>query len=197
MFFLSFNETTNKKSDPFLLKKVAKYSANRFFFGEDSLFLKGLISLFWIFLTSWNTISQGILMEKVKKYDDFSNVFEENYHFWPKKPKKWQKLDVYLRPGGTHLIYRFSTQGYRRTTKEKFELKIHQQNRACKAKNNAQTTSEQLQNNFQKVKKTTFLTLKMVKSRIPILSILVKVSIFGCILVLKPQILPQKCSNRF
>ena len=32
-----------------------------------------------------------------------------------------------------------------------------------KAENNAQTTSEHLQNNFQKVQKTTFLTLKMVK----------------------------------
>ena len=63
-----------------------------------------------------------------------------------------------------------------------------------KAKNNASITSEQLQNNFQKVQKTTFLAPKMVKSRVPILE---KVSIFGCILDLKPQILPQKCSNRF
>ena len=63
-----------------------------------------------------------------------------------------------------------------------------------KAKNNAQTTSEQLQTNFQKVKKTTFLAPKMAKSRVPILT---KVSIFGCILDLKAQILPQKCSNRF
>ena len=38
-----------------------------------------------------------------------------------------------------------------------------------KAKNNAQTTSEQLQTNFQKVKKTYFLAPKLVKSRIPIL----------------------------
>ena len=65
---------------------------------------------------------------------------------------------------------------------------------AFKAKNNALTTSEQLQTNFQKVQKTTFLALKMAKSRVPILA---KVSIFGCILDLKPQILPQKCSNRF
>ena len=35
--------------------------------------------------------------------------------------------------------------------------------RPFKAKNNAYTTSEHLQNNFQKVQKTTFLTLKMVK----------------------------------
>ena len=34
---------------------------------------------------------------------------------------------------------------------------------AFKAKNNAQTTSEQLQTNFQKVQKTTFLAPKMVK----------------------------------
>ena len=66
-----------------------------------------------------------------------------------------------------------------------------------KAENNAQTTSEHLQNNFQKVQKTTFLAPKMVKSRVPILSILAKVSIFRCILDLKAQILPQKCSNRF
>merc|ERR1712212_549929 len=65
---------------------------------------------------------------------------------------------------------------------------------AFKAKNNAQTTSEHLQNNFQKVQKTTFLAPKMVKSRVPILA---KVSIFGCILDLKAQILPQKCSNQF
>ena len=32
-----------------------------------------------------------------------------------------------------------------------------------KAENNAQTTSKQLQNKFQKVQKTCFLTLKMVK----------------------------------
>jgi len=63
-----------------------------------------------------------------------------------------------------------------------------------KTKNNAQTTSEQLQTNFQKVQKTTFLAPKMVKSRVPILA---KVSIFGCILDLKAQILAQKCSNQF
>ena len=34
---------------------------------------------------------------------------------------------------------------------------------AFKAQNDAQTTSEQLQTNFQKVKKTTFLAPKMVK----------------------------------
>merc|ERR1712115_685473 len=66
-----------------------------------------------------------------------------------------------------------------------------------KAENNAQTTSEHLQNNFQKVQKTTFLAPKMAKSRVPTLAIQSKVSIFGCILDLKAQILPQKCSNRF
>ena len=35
----------------------------------------------------------------------------------------------------------------------------------------------------------------MVKSRVPILAILAKVSIFWCIMDLKPQILTQKCSN--
>ena len=66
-----------------------------------------------------------------------------------------------------------------------------------KTENNVQTTSEHPQNNFQKVQKTTFLAPKMVKSRVPILSNLAKVSIFGCILDLKAQILPKKCSNRF
>ena len=36
-----------------------------------------------------------------------------------------------------------------------------------KAKNNAQTTSEHLQNNFQKVQETTFLTQKLVKILVP------------------------------
>ena len=38
-----------------------------------------------------------------------------------------------------------------------------------KAKINAQTPSEHLQNNFQKVQKSTFLDPKMAKSRVPIL----------------------------
>ena len=38
------------------------------------------------------------------------------------------------------------------------------------AKNDAQTTSEQFQTNFQKVKKTTFLDPKMAKSRVPKIS---------------------------
>ena len=62
------------------------------------------------------------------------------------------------------------------------------------AQNDACTTSEQLKNNFQKVQKTSFLAPKMVKSRVPISA---KVSIFGCILDLQPQILPEKCSIRF
>ena len=62
--------------------------------------------------------------------------------------------------------------------------------RPFKAKNNAQTTSEQLKTNFQKVEKTTFLGPKMVKSRVPIFETLAKVSIFWSILDLKPQILP-------
>ena len=62
------------------------------------------------------------------------------------------------------------------------------------AKTDAPTTSEQLQNNLQKVQKTTFLAPKMVKSRVPILA---KVSIFEYILDPIAQILPQKCSNRF
>ena len=57
-------------------------------------------------------------------------------------------------------------------------------------KNNAETTSEQLQKSFQKVQKTTFLASKMFKSRVPILAILAKVSIFCCILDLKAEILP-------
>ena len=64
-----------------------------------------------------------------------------------------------------------------------------------KAENNAKATSEQLQTNFQIVQKTTFLGPKIVKSWVPILAILAKVSIFWCIMDLKPQILTQKCSN--
>ena len=57
-----------------------------------------------------------------------------------------------------------------------------------KAENNAYTTSEHPQNNFQKVQKTTFLAPKMYKSRVTILA---KLLIFGCTLDLKSQILPQ------
>ena len=75
----------------------------------------------------------------------------------------------------------------------RFQAEIKSHIEPVQTKNNAQTTSKQLQTNFQKVQKTTFLAPKMVKSRVPILT---KVSIFGCILDLKPQILPQKCSNQ-
>ena len=44
-----------------------------------------------------------------------------------------------------------------------FRAKNEPKSGPCKAKNDAQTTSEQLQTNFQKVQKTTFLTLKMVQ----------------------------------
>ena len=44
-----------------------------------------------------------------------------------------------------------------------FRAKNIPKSRPFKAQNDAQTTSEQLQTKFQKVKKTTFLTLKMVK----------------------------------
>ena len=47
-----------------------------------------------------------------------------------------------------------------------------------KYENNAQTLPKQLQNNLEKVKKSTFLTPKMVKTRV---SIWPKVSIFGSI----------------
>ena len=54
--------------------------------------------------------------------------------------------------------------------------------RPLKVKNNAQTLPKQLQNNFEKVQKTTFLTPKMAKTRMPILQ---KVSIFGSIFDLR------------
>ena len=44
-----------------------------------------------------------------------------------------------------------------------FELTIHLKGGLSRLKNDAQTTSEQLQTNFQKVQKTGFLALKMVK----------------------------------
>ena len=59
-----------------------------------------------------------------------------------------------------------------------------------RSKNNALRNPEQLQINFTKVQKTTFFAPKIAKPRVPILE---KVSIFGCILDLKPQILSQKC----
>ena len=90
---------------------------------------------------------------------------------------------------GQFLTQNFDFRGHISTFRAKNTFKI----RSFKAKNNSQTTSEQLQNNFQKVQKTTFFAPKMVKSRVPILA---KVSIFGCILDLKPKILPQKSSNR-
>ena len=43
-------------------------------------------------------------------------------------------------------------------------------NRPSESKNNALTIPEQLQNNFQKVQKTTFLTPKMVKTRVSTLA---------------------------
>ena len=96
-------------------------------------------------------------------------------------------------PEGQILTENFDFRGHIST----FRAENTPKNEPFKAKNNAQTTSEHPQNNFQKVQKTTFLAPKMVKSRVPILSILAKVSIFRCILDLKAQILPQKCSNRF
>ena len=55
-------------------------------------------------------------------------------------------------------------------------------------------TSEQLQNNSQKVQKTTILNLQIVKSRVPILQ---KVLSFKCILGLDARRWPYKCSNQF
>ena len=91
---------------------------------------------------------------------------------------------------GQFLTQNYDFRGHISTFRPKNTLKSG----GFKAKNNAQTTSEQLQTNFQKVQKTTFLAPNMVKSRVPILA---KVSIFCCILDLKAQILPQKCPNRF
>ena len=50
-----------------------------------------------------------------------------------------------------------------------FRAKNTAKSAPLEVKNNAQTTSEHLQNNFQKVQKTTFLDPKMAKSRVPIL----------------------------
>ena len=47
-----------------------------------------------------------------------------------------------------------------------FQAKNTRKSKPFKVKNNAETTSEQLQINFQKVKKTTFLAAKMVKLKV-------------------------------
>ena len=59
--------------------------------------------------------------------------------------------------------------------------------RHFKAKNNAQTLPKLLQNNFEKVEKTDFLTPKMAKSR---MSNLPKVSVFWSIFGLRALFLP-------
>ena len=66
---------------------------------------------------------------------------------------------------GQFLTQNYDFRGHISTFRPKNTLKSG----GFKAKNNAQTTSEQLQTNFQKVQKTTFLAPKMVKSRVPIL----------------------------
>ena len=59
---------------------------------------------------------------------------------------------------GQFLTKNFDFRGHIST----FRAKNTPKSRAFKAKNNAWTTSEHLQNNFQKVQKTTFLAPKMV-----------------------------------
>ena len=75
-----------------------------------------------------------------------------------------------------------------------FWAKSKARSRPLKIKNNTQTTFEQIQSNFQKVQKTTFLAPIMFGSWVAILA---NVSIFGCILDLKAEILPQKRSHQF
>ena len=57
-----------------------------------------------------------------------------------------------------------------------FEAQNTPKTRPFKVKKNAQTLPKQLQNNFEKVQKSTFLTPKMAKTRV---SIWPKVSIFA------------------
>ena len=80
------------------------------------------------------------------------------------------------------LAYNFDFTGHIST----FGAKNTPKCRPFKAKNNAQTTSEQIQTNFQKVQKTIFLTQKVVKSRVPTLAKSVN---FWCNFDLKPLIL--------
>merc|ERR1711954_300081 len=98
-------------------------------------------------------------------------------------------------PEGQILTQNLDFRGYISTIRAKNTLESW----AFKAKNNAQTTSEHPQNNFQKVQKTTFLAPKMKWSNqgYQFCRFLAKVSIFSYTLDLKAQILPQKCSNRF
>ena len=60
---------------------------------------------------------------------------------------------------GQILTQKFDFRGHIST----FQAENTPKNEAFETKNNAQTTSEQLQTNFQKVQKTTFLAPKMVK----------------------------------
>ena len=60
---------------------------------------------------------------------------------------------------GQILTYNFDFRGHI----SPFRAENTSQSVAFKAKNDTQTTSELLQNNFQKVQKTTFLAPKMVK----------------------------------
>ena len=63
--------------------------------------------------------------------------------------------------GGQILTLNFDFRGHIST----FQAETSTKNEPFKTKNNAQTTSEQLQTNFQKLLKTGFLTLKIVQTR--------------------------------
>ena len=84
---------------------------------------------------------------------------------------------------GKNLKSNFNFRGYIPT----FQANSTQESWSFKTKNNAQTTSEQFQINFQKVKKNDFVTAKIVKPRITSLG---KVPIFIFNLDLKTPILP-------
>ena len=92
MFFLSFDETNNRKSDPFFfLTKMSNMQQIVLFWRKFPVF-KGFNITILGFLGILKYAFLGYFNgEKLKEYDDFPFVFEENYHFWPKKPKKLAK----------------------------------------------------------------------------------------------------------
>ena len=95
---------------------------------------------------SWTSLKQ---LWKSTENDFFDPKMGKNYHI--KSQNLTKNLDF-----RTHIW----TFGAENTTKSG----------PFKAKNNAQILPEQLQNNFEKVEKTTFLTPKMVKTRVSTLA---------------------------
>ena len=94
------------------------------------------------------------------------------------RPPKWPKMTPQTAKMSLFLTEYFDFRGHLST----FRAEKTPKSRPFKVENNAQTLPKQLQNNFEKVEKTTFSTPKMAKSR---MSTWQKVSIFGSIFDLR------------